>query len=62
MSISGTLFNIESLSRTLSIRFEPLYTIMYYVGSSDGAVLCYALKLEIYVATSVHKDINISDL
>ncbi len=53
-AVSCTLFTSESSFRALSTRFEPLYTNMYLIGPSDGAVSHYALKLEIYRATSVH--------
>ncbi len=33
-------------------RFEPLYTNMYLIGPSDGAVSHYPLRLEIYGKTS----------
>ncbi len=32
------LFNIETLYHALSTHFEPLYTIMYHIDPSDGAV------------------------
>ncbi len=48
------LFNIESLSHTLSTRFEPLYTNMYHIDLSDGAVSCYVPRLEIYGAIYVN--------
>ncbi len=50
-----TLFNIEKLSCALSTRFEPLYTNMYHIDPSDGAVLRYALTLKIYGVTSVYR-------
>ncbi len=51
--ISYIIQPVESLSRIFSTRFELLYTNMYYVGPSDGAVSRYALRLEIYRATFV---------
>ncbi len=52
-AISHKLFNAESLSHAFSTHFEPLYTNIYHVGPSDGAVLRYVLRLKIYGATSV---------
>ncbi len=46
-AISCTLFNIESLSYTLSTHFEALYMNKYHIGLSDGAMLRYMLRLEI---------------
>ncbi len=50
-AVSRTVFNVESLYRTVSTHFEPLYTSMYHIGLSDGAVSHYTLKFEIYGAT-----------
>ncbi len=44
----------RSSFRTLSTRFEPLYTNMYLISPSDGTVSHYTCKLEIYGATSVY--------
>ncbi len=52
-AVSPTLFNVKSLSCTLLTRFEPLYTNIYHMGPTDGAVSHYILRLEIYGATSV---------
>ncbi len=52
-AISRALLNVESLSRALPAYFEPLYTNMYHVGPSDGAVLRHTLRLEIYEVVSV---------
>ncbi len=49
-AIYCTLFNIESLSRTLSTSFEPPYTNTYHIGLSNGAVSRYILRFEIYRA------------
>ncbi len=51
--VSRMLFTIESSFCALSTCFEPLYTNMYLIGPSDGAVSRYALRLKIYEATSV---------
>ncbi len=48
------LFTVESSVHTLSIHFEPLYMNMYFIGPSNGAVLHYTLRLEIYGATFVN--------
>ncbi len=54
-AISHILFTIESLLRTLSTRFEPLYmnANMYVIGPLDGAVPHYMLWLIIYGAAFV---------
>ncbi len=44
---------IDSLFYALSTHFEPLYTNIYLIGPSDGAVSWYTFRLEIYGATSV---------
>ncbi len=54
-AVPRMLFNKESLSYTLSTRFEPLYTNMYHVGPSDGAVSRYALRFKIYGTISVNE-------
>ncbi len=46
-------FTIKSSFCTLLPHFEPLYMNMYLIGLSDGAVSHYALRFEIYRATSV---------
>ncbi len=38
------LFTIESLFRTLSTCFEPLYTNMHVIDPSEGAALYYAMR------------------
>ncbi len=38
-------FNIQGLSPTLSTHFEPLYTNMYHIGPSDGAVSRYSVRV-----------------
>ncbi len=48
------LFTVESSFHAFSTHFEPLYTNMYLIGGSDGAVLHSTLGLEIYEATYVH--------
>ncbi len=47
------LFTIESSVHTLLIWFEPLYMNMYLIDLSDGVVLYYTLRLEIYGVDSV---------
>ncbi len=51
--VSLTLFTTESSFHALSTRFEPLYTNMYLIGPSDGAVSRYTLIFKIDRATSV---------
>ncbi len=43
------------LVHTLSTHFQPLYTNIYHIGPSDGAVSHYALRLKSYRATSIQK-------
>ncbi len=50
-----TLFNVGSLFRTFSTRFEPPYSITYHMGLSHGAVPRDVLRLKIYGATSVSR-------
>ncbi len=52
-AVSCMLFNIESLYHTLSTHFERLYTNLYHIGRSDGAVSCNSLNLKIYGSTPV---------
>ncbi len=42
------MFNVESLSYTLSSHFEPLYVNMYNIGLLDDAVSHYMLRLKIH--------------
>ncbi len=49
------IFTVESSFHALLTRYELLYTNMYLIGPSDGAVSHYALRLEIYGTTFVHK-------
>ncbi len=51
-AVSRILFNIESLSHTLSTHFEPLNKSMYHVGLSDGTVSHSAVRLKIYGTTN----------
>ncbi len=53
-AVSRMLFTIKSSFHALSTCFEPLYTNMYLIGPSDGAMSPYALRLEIYAATFVY--------
>ncbi len=36
--------------------FEAVYTNVYHIGPSDGAMSRYALRLEIYGATYVYRE------
>ncbi len=54
-AIARMSFTVERLLWALSSHFELLYRNMYPTGVSDGAVSHYALRLEIYGATSVIK-------
>ncbi len=57
-AVSRTLFNVESLSHTLSTHFELIYTNMYHTGPSEGAVSGYTLRLKIYVANIIQGILN----
>ncbi len=51
---------VESSVCSLLTRFEPLYTIMYLIGPSNGTVLLHALRLDTCRAASVFHNFQIS--